>query len=615
MCKCISARSSAPTDPAERAKMEEFENQVAKAKAAAKATAKAKTKKVKEYDASKLTILEPALKGWGTEARKRATEKLDKADNVLKVFAENETLKQTYTSGMATLKFRADTLRMMLKPDEKKSQQEAKDAFKAWLKSDEIKQQVEEGAKTKEPHPTLHELQTFREVEVELDIGVGRISSVETEKAEKKRLRGLVDAAMTMVTRVSEQTSRLAHCHKTFIEKTQKLEEKETQEKREEEEKTAKKEGALARMAGQAGKTPSGYAIFNFVSAFQAVTIVDLEIEQRPLNLPYIMKAEMSQEKVDKIMQSEEFTTFRQNAEQNTRFKTSGRVAQQYRQHSASLLEFIGRFLNPSRHDVLKHLSESEKAYITTPWMFLLSNRMKSRGVEFSYLPSLKYQLSGTRVVVLACYSELTEFYKSTVAPTATITYENVMDFFGSVPFNKQIHETKMKQKSKQVDLKVHTNFLTKVKVLAAKVVPGDLIVIPWGWAVAEQVLNNAENVGIRWVDMVEDGTPGVLVLLNHLCPKPAEVKANTQTGLLLKVVDAGQKALSLRGTLHPSKGAGKGKAAKAEAAEMEKAKKGEVVKRNESEKDQAEGVSKENSDTKAKEEKAEEKAKRRRTS
>ena len=118
---------------------------------------------------------------------------------------------------------------------------------------------------------------------------------------------------------------------------------------------------------------------------------------------------------------------------------------------------------------------------------------------------------------------------------------------------------------------------MQKVAVFAAKVVPGDLLVLPWGWAVAEQSLNNEINSGVRWIDMREEGTPGLRALMSMVCPKPSEVKANTSAGFLLKVVDAGVKSLAERnraGIPAPGRGSGGSTTAKQEQTEKERDKK-----------------------------------------
>ena len=85
---------------------------------------------------------------------------------------------------------------------------------------------------------------------------------------------------------------------------------------------------------------------------------------------------------------------------------------------------------------------------------------------------------------------------------------------------HQQTKTSNTQHKHKKVDLKVQTNLLTKVTVFAAKIVPGDLFVVPWGWAVAEQSLNHEVNSGIRWVDMREEGTPGLRALISNDSPQ-----------------------------------------------------------------------------------------------
>ena len=438
VCRCI-FRSSGPSDPAERAKLEDFAQQVAAAKSKAQAQAKSKTKKVKEYDGSKLTVLEPQFRQMGIDAKERATKMIEKAQNVLKFFCDDATLAQTYTSGIATLAFRLLTLQKLMEDnDSEKTQDEAAKAFLSWQEEPLIARKITDGVKSSEPHAKVKELKTFRELDLELGLVVKNIDSLETEKSEKKRIKALVDLTLTMVTRVSEQTSRLATCGKSFQDKTQKAAEKKDEEERNEAGKKVKQEGAIARMANQAGKAPITFAIFNSISAFRAIASVTERTVDQSNNMPYVVKSPMDPDLVQKQLQSEEFTKFIELAEKNTRYLQSGRVAQQLSSHPPPVLKYISDFLNPGRQDVLKHLSDAEKAYVSTPWMFLNSGRMKSRGVEFSYLPSMKYQLTGSRVVLVACYSELTEFYKSTIAPTATVTYDNVMDLFAAVPKQKQ---------------------------------------------------------------------------------------------------------------------------------------------------------------------------------
>ena len=249
-----------------------------------------------------------------------------------------------------------------------------------------------------------------------------------------------------MITRVSEQASRLSTSGKTFKDNREKKADQKAAEEKAGEEKRAKIAGASQRQTG-ATSTKATFAIFGNVSAFRQIRTFTAETFEHSLsnNMPVIIKHPMEAQVVETILKHDEFINFKKSADTNTRYKVTGRVAQQMTFGRAPTFKYVYEFLNPGRQNVMRHISESEKAYCSAPWMFLCSGRLKSRGVEFSYLPSLKYQLEGARVAICACYSELTEFYKTTLAPSATVTYDDVMDFFASVVFqNKTRKQTKI---------------------------------------------------------------------------------------------------------------------------------------------------------------------------
>ena len=110
-----------------------------------------------------------------------------------------------------------------------------------------------------------------------------------------------------------------------------------------------------------------------------------------------------------------------------------------------------------------------------------------------------------------------------------------------------------------QMDLKTHPDFLAKCKCVATKVGPSQLLSIPWGWAVCECTLNNTNNAGLRWTDVRSAGTPGLNELIKVIAPKPDEVKANTSTALLLKIVKGMAKAEKFSARVVGTKGDGKG--------------------------------------------------------
>ena len=50
--------------------------------------------------------------------------------------------------------------------------------------------------------------------------------------------------------------------------------------------------------------------------------------------------------------------------------------------------------------------------------------------VEFSYLPNLKLQLQGSRVVTCANFGDVLPFMKTTQPADKTFSYDEVIDFF-----------------------------------------------------------------------------------------------------------------------------------------------------------------------------------------
>ena len=99
-----------------------------------------------------------------------------------------------------------------------------------------------------------------------------------------------------------------------------------------------------------------------------------------------------------------------------------------------------------------------------------------------------------------------------------------------------------VRTKTQQVDTTKHPDFVAKVKTYATKVGPGDLLQVPWGWAVCEAALNNEVSSGVRWVDARPTGTVGLSELIKVIAPKPDEVKPNTSVALLLKIIKAQAK-------------------------------------------------------------------------
>ena len=101
-----------------------------------------------------------------------------------------------------------------------------------------------------------------------------------------------------------------------------------------------------------------------------------------------------------------------------------------------------------------------------------------------------------------------------------------------------------------QVTLDKLSNFLTQVKLHAAKIKPKESLCLPQGWLVAEASLNNEINDGLRCM-MVKAGAGTAFTRVREaVVPKIAEsVKPNSAAALLekLQAAEAMPAAKALR--------------------------------------------------------------------
>ena len=427
------SKTSAPSDPAERAKIENAAKALEDAnlakKAAAKAAAKAKAK-AKPYDIGRLTTLEPLLKGWGVDMRDKAEKMYHKAMQLIRTVEVDDTVVANFKHGIDMLTLRTKCLELVL-GKQPMSGQAAREAFDEWMALPETQAQIQAGVKTQEPHPNIATMKMLNEVQEELAKFAPESLTQETD--EKKRLKNFVDEVGSMVSRVGEQVNRLGGATKKFNDKADAKVKKE-------EEKTvvaaakAKAKGAKDRMAQQSANAPKvqQFKIFSAISAFKVMVRIDMEEwdPKKASNLPVVVKAPLDSAVLEKVKSGDSFKEFVKLAVNDTRFKSSGRVAQQLSSPIAELDTYISDYLCSSGSDILRYLSDAEKNYLATPWFFYTSGSMRWRGVEFGYLPSFKYTFEGTRVVIAASFDEILQYAKSTQPANKVFSYDEIMDFF-----------------------------------------------------------------------------------------------------------------------------------------------------------------------------------------
>ena len=109
---------------------------------------------------------------------------------------------------------------------------------------------------------------------------------------------------------------------------------------------------------------------------------------------------------------------------------------------------------------------------------------------------------------------------------------------------------------------------MTKVKVHATKVNPGDILFLPWGWIVCESVVNNEPNIGLRFPDFNASTSDGIESLVQTVAPKPDDIKPMTSIWLLKKILEKTKEFFT------EGKGKGKGRTeSKAKVAKKDESK------------------------------------------
>ena len=165
--KGLIAKTSAPSNPEARAKLEEAATAIEDAKIKNKEAAKVFVREkaaLKPYNRSRLTTLEPMLKGWGAEVLEKANKMVVKASALLKLIRDEQGLTQNSSSGRATLIFRLEALTKLIGEDIATGA-ESRDKMDAWLRKATVNEAIQKGAKKEEPHKKYGEASNLPRVQ------------------------------------------------------------------------------------------------------------------------------------------------------------------------------------------------------------------------------------------------------------------------------------------------------------------------------------------------------------------------------------------------------------------------------------------------------------------
>ena len=134
----------------------------------------------------------------------------------------------------------------------------------------------------------------------------------------------------------------------------------------------------------------------------------------------------------------------------------------------------------------------------------------------------MKHQVSGSRRVLLAEFSKLETFAKGTIGSAGTLTLGRITEVIS------------------EARVEVLSSMLTaRVSIFEATIEPGQALLVPWGYIVCEQCVNQEDTIGFRWTLVGDDASDGFRQLAAYMLPASGGVQGHSTSLLLKKVLDA----------------------------------------------------------------------------
>ena len=515
------AKSSKPTqeqiDDAEASKTEKDEK---KQKQIEERKAKAKDKPF-EKDAHMSTLLiefERAMDGL----KEKLDTSLRNARNIM-VQIEAHPCLPKFEKALDLLKKRTEALKAVVFVDgdagcahvDKKDEHVT--AWLAYKNADDFKEWRTQ-SRDIEPCPKVGEIQCLSEVlfwtkNFELD-------AQEHVKDRRKECKVKIDHIKALAGKVNEQKGRVQSLF-------QRLEKDRVDKQAREEVDEAKKlvidkKKAAAAAAKKKASPHVVYTVFSFVDKIAEIETVTREkllsltkMPKHPITCKDAHAVKMPdevREALQKFME-EEF-------KDSDQYNKSGRGAKMLPTSVSATNKAMEKTKQQFGKVVKDKLNAAEQQYLASPWMFADSPSMKSCGPEFAFLGSNKMQLVGERSVICASYSEVKRVYVESVDdPDAKFTANDVKDFFA-------LSDAATLARLGPVVCK------TLIK-------PGDTLIVPWGWLVAEQSVNGQIDGGLRWLEISEESSLAFESLCDAVLPSdPSQVKSNSSLAFLFRLLN-----------------------------------------------------------------------------
>jgi len=431
-------RSSKPEDPEEIKKIE-AEN-VAAEKEDKKGLPPKKPKKTKQFEEiAKRALLDIEFKELGAKLANRSTDIIAKANQICsEVDGNTSGLKDLFSQATLTLQHRLKILTKAHKPDSEEHAtsgfaKKHEEQFQKFIKDKEVKEWYDQ--KNKDPYDKLFEMHSLSYV-LEKLVNY-EVKSEEEVKLRKKEMREHIALYNGLVVKVSEQTSRLSHAFRKRVDAQLDDEVKKRDEAQQKREDESKKRQAAARLQANSKRSKClKYQIFDHLGHFDAIEQVDELKEwgvQTSKSEPALIDFDEDQLKMD-AAQKKDFGIFWEEFRKAPVYGTSGRGSKQIVKDP----KLFNAMLKDSKFVTFgkltkDNLSVAEQRFAESPWWWGYAAPMKSAGLEYNFMCSLKLNTMGERDVLAVPVHDIEQMILKQKPDNTVISLQECCDFVTEV--------------------------------------------------------------------------------------------------------------------------------------------------------------------------------------
>ena len=444
------AQTSAPNDPAKMKEAQEAKDLAEQIRMKEKKEKEGSKSghKVFESEAVRSTM-DPQINDQVKQLLVDATQALEKGEATITDVEASDDLKMVFSGALAILKSRRAMLQVAVGSwtkdtnfDDLASYNEsAVTAHKTIWDAKRAEQAVKDAFTShREPYSKLMDMccltQTIRQMKVYV------ITSVETVKEEKERIKDVKTLFKGLLTKVNEQNSRLSQAVKKRVEKLADQQAQQAIKKEKADADILQKAQAMddARRAikgkGKGKPRVRSYEIMDVDDSHFSKKLVQKVLLEKPDNWeeeakePILFKCDL--DTTECAGGDKGFDKFLEAFPKDASYNMSGRGSDQMTEKFTKVSEQVQMYLDLGGKLAAK-FSVAERQWVHTPWYYAYRSNMLACGPEYGFLGSVKVCTHGARKVRMVRFDHLYGYAVTTRPENIATPFQDAVNLFAQV--------------------------------------------------------------------------------------------------------------------------------------------------------------------------------------